>query len=164
MISEKNSLGTKALFMLLLGLLLPVSAWSQAVSPVDVSFDGEEVDIVRDASELRDQIDRPDRDLVDTALVFSNLGQEHARVGCAAFDANGETVGRILMRVPARGLRFALASDLSNSVDFVGHVECRTDLRVMGSAILLAPSSITDLSAKKIRRAGVTIFPVVATY
>ena len=160
MISGNNSLGTKAILMLLVGLLLPVSAWSQAITPVDV----EELDVVRDAAELREEIDRPDRNSVNTALVFSNLGRGDAVVGCAAFDSDGDTVGRILMRVPAHGLRFALASDLSQSVDFVGHVECRTGPRVMGSAILLAPSSITDLSARQVRRSGVTIFPVAATY
>ncbi|MDE0885696.1 MAG: hypothetical protein OSB70_09200 [Myxococcota bacterium] len=160
MISGIKSLGTKALLTLLLGLLLPIGAWSQTIAPVDM----EELDIVRDATDLRGELDRPDRDTVNTALVFSNLGGEDAVVGCAAFDSDGDTVGRILIRVPARGLRFALASDLSRNLDFVGHVECRTGLRVMGSAILLAPSSLTDLISRKIRRPGVTIFPVVATY
>ncbi|MDG2336236.1 MAG: hypothetical protein P8Q97_18695 [Myxococcota bacterium] len=160
MISGMNSLGTKSILTLLMGLMLPISAWAQGIVPVDM----EELDIVRDATDLRGELDRPDRDTVNTALVFSNLGGEDAVVGCAAFDSDGTTVGRILIRVPSRGLRFALASDLSRNLDFIGHVECRTGLRVMGSAVLLAPSSLTDLSARKVRRSGVTLFPVVATY
>ena len=86
-----------------------------------------------------------------------------ARVACRAFDADGDPVGRIWMHVPANGLRFVLASDLSHGQDFVGHAMCRTG-RVIGSAVLLAPSAITDLAVRPIRRRGSTVFAVVATY
>ncbi|MCS5636949.1 MAG: hypothetical protein NZ990_10555 [Myxococcota bacterium] len=159
MISMKNSFARKVLWAALLALLVPgyASAQVDAFSAID------EIEISRDAAELQAQIDLRDRDLVDTALVFTNIGLGSARVACRAFDANGDPVGRIRMHVPANGLRFVLASDLSHGQDFVGHVMCRTG-RVIGSAVLLAPSAITDLKARPMRRLGSTLFPVVASY
>ena len=41
---------------------------------------------------------------------------------------------------------------------------CRERYGVTSSAVLLAPSAITDLAVRPIRRRGSTVFAVVATY
>jgi hypothetical protein len=160
MIARKYSFGKISLWLVAFGLLLPSLGSAQRVSFPDI--DG--VEVARDATDLRDEVDRPDRDIVDTVLAFTNLGQGAARVSCVAFAANGEPVGSIWISVPANGMRFALASDISGSRDFTGHARCRTGPRVLGTSVLLAPGAITDLSVRQIRRPGMTIFTVIATY
>ncbi len=160
MIAREYSFGKKTLWLVIFGLLLPSLGSAQRVDFPDI--DG--VEVARDATDLRAEVDRPDRDIVDTVLVFTNLGQAAARVSCVGFAANGETVGSIWIHVPADGMRFALASDISRSRDFTGHARCRTGLRVLSTSVLLAPGAITDLSVRQIRRPGMTVFPVIATY
>jgi len=159
MISMKNSFARKVLWVALLALLVPgyASAQVDAFSAID------EIEITRDAAQLQAHIDVRDRDQFDTALVFTNLGNQSARIACRAFAANGDPVGRVWLHVPANGLRFVLASDLSHGEDYIGHVMCRTG-RVIGSAVLLGPSSLTDVAARPMRRLGSTVFPVVATF
>ena len=144
----------------LLGLLLPSYGAAQVAELPAGEMD--EIAIDRDSVELRDAMDIRDRDLINTALVFTNVAGDRARVGCHAFNADGEPVGRVRVYIPGGGLRFVFASDFGNSVDFVGHVTCRTSPRVRGSAVLLAPHAITDLSAQHNRRLGTILFPVVA--
>jgi len=67
-------------------------------------------------------------------------------VFCAAYDANGHALGRAAMRVPAKGLRYLRASDLSSGIDYVGQVRCRTGNEgVQGSAFLVSAGGVTDL-------------------
>ena len=160
MTSRANSLGKKALWLVLFGLLLPGMGLAQLVTPPDM--DG--VEIVRDEADLKAEVDRPDRDLVDTVLVFTNLARGATRVHCTAFNANGESVGSVWVGIPANGLRFALASDFTSSEDFVGHARCRTGPRILATSVLLTPSAITDLSVRQIRRPGMTVFPTIASY
>ena len=84
-----------------------------------------------------------------------------ARVDSENVDADGEPVGRVRVYIPGGGLRFVFASDFGHSVDFIGHVTCKTSPRVRGSAVLLAPHALTDLSAQHKRRLGTILFPVV---
>lgn len=142
-------------------LLLAPPALAQVAVSVD---DGIEVD--RDVDALVDDL-RPrdiDRDVADTALIFTNLGNTARRVRCVGFDKNGQPVGRVWLRVPALGLRYALASDLSNGVDFIGHAQCSSAVAVKGTAIFLGPG-LTDLPARNPSRVyGRIRFPLVATY
>ncbi|MBJ21961.1 MAG: hypothetical protein GY910_19535 [bacterium] len=116
-------------------------------------------------SELREAIDR-DTDVANTALVFNNTTSGDAVVVCTAFGANGNFIGRGTVRLPARGVRYLRASDLSGGADFVGSALCASRVRVAASAIFLAPGSITNLDviqagpwdAHNIR------FPLVASY
>ena len=123
-------------------------------------------EIVRDAVELtRELRPRPvdDVDVADTALVFTNTGLP-ARVYCAAFNKQGERVGRAWLKIPRLGLRYMLASDLSNDTDFVGHVQCSTGSRVKGSAVFLGPG-FSDLPVQQVERGvGRMLFHLVATY
>jgi hypothetical protein len=106
----------------------------------------EEVEVIRDAVELKEAMESTyDRDFVDTALVFTNQRRWGARVHCVGYDGNGRPVGRVWLKVPPRGVRFAFASDVANDRDFIGSVRCRTRGRVLGSAFLLKPLAITDL-------------------
>ena len=158
---KTKKIGSKTIYIMLLALLLPAAGFAQD----SVEYDPPEVEINRDDVQLQVEIDRPDRDLVDTALIFSNLNISPTRVGCRAYNADGEVVGRGYTHVPPTGLRFILASDLANDLDFVGQVHCTAAGRVIGTSVLLAPGAITDLTARQVRLGrGRTIFPVAASY
>ena len=135
-----------------------------AQAPIDFRDPG--VQIVRDATDLAiDLRPRPvdDVDVADTALVFTNLGARGSRVKCVAFGKNGAPVGRAWLKLPALGLRYLLASDLSNDRDFVGHAQCAVAAGVKGSAIFLGPG-LTDLPVLNPAAPGRVRFPLVATY
>lgn len=149
-----------ALWIMVLGLWAP----AYAVAQVSDTYEADAREITRDATALRADLRVDDRDLVDTALVFTNAGDARAIVLCRAFDADGERVGRIRLKVPAGGLRYALASDLSLGRDFVGRVQCSARSRVLASAVLLAPMAMTDLDVHQHQGIGSILFPVVATY
>ena len=125
-------------------------------------------DIERDAASLRDRIDLPpdpDRDVADTAIVITNLANRRGVACCVAFDYEGKPAGRGRVRVPPRGLRWLLASDISNDVDFVGSAQCFLSGEMLGSAIFLG-RGITDLPVhqRAVGRANRIAIPVVAHY
>ncbi len=107
-----------------------------------------------------------DRDIADTALVFSNATGGRVVVRCMAIGGNGQVLGRARTVIPGNGLRYLRASDLSGGVDFVGSAVCRANGRTDGSVVFLARSAITSLDVKRRYRLGVTSFkfPVVASY
>jgi len=145
-----------------LALFLAPAALAGAT--VASAADGVEVD--RDVTDLHSDL-RPrdvDRDVADTALVFTNLGNADTRVLCAAFNRNGRMIGRAWTKLPALGVRYMLASDLSGDRDFLGHVQCGAVGAVRGTAIFLGPD-LSDFPAEQIDGdAGRIRFPVVATY
>ena len=109
-------------------------------------------EILRDGIALADELMvRPeDRDTTDTAIVASNMGPRPALVICSAFNANGNVLGAARMRVPRRGLRYLRASDLSNGVDYVGQVRCRSaNANIFGSAFLIGPGGVTNLPVQQ---------------
>jgi hypothetical protein len=138
-----------------------IAAVDAAVEPVDAAA----VEVARDAFELREQMTHPDIDRVDTALVFTNAGSAHQRVVCVGFDEWGHRVGAIWLRVPAHGLRYARASDLSSGVDFVGSAECKSRGHIIATSVLAGPD-LTDLPAQtQVRDGGTHIrFPLLVTY
>jgi hypothetical protein len=152
----------------LIGLALIVAMATASTASAQVSAaDLPEVEIDRDADALRDEI-RPrikDIDLIDTVLVFTNTQSRSRPVRCLAFNRGGEPVGRTLTRLPANGVRYILASDLSNGRDFVGHVVCNTVGLVLPTGILLGPE-IENVGATvdEFESAARLRFPVVATY
>jgi hypothetical protein len=135
-------------------LALPVAA--QEAEPGEVEVD-------RDPGALLEAI-HADRDVVETALVFTNLLERDVRVGCRAFGRNGQLVGRAATGLPARGLRAILASDFAPGGDFVGSVQCVAGGRVLGEALLLAPGGISSLEVLQRPRNKSTglEFPLVA--
>ncbi len=148
-------------------LLLPAVAGAQAVKvEIDAVDPGPMIE--RDAADLAvDLAPRDvDRDVADTALVFTNLGDD-ARVLCVGFDKAGDPVGRAWVKVPRLGLRYLLASDLSNGADFVGHVQCASPGTVRGSAVFLG-AGFSDLTVEQPRRPTPRLsrmrFLLVATY
>ena len=125
-------------------------------------------DIERTADELRDRIEqppRPDVDVADTAVVLTNLAYERAVATCAAFDQGGNLLGRARVRIPRMGLRWLLASDLSDDADFVGSAHCFVTGRVAGTAVFLGPG-ITDLPVHPATIGGGQriVIPLVAHY
>lgn len=153
--------------LLAAGGALLVAPLAHALEPASAEALDEGIEITRDAASLTEEMrPRPvDRDVADTALVFTNLGGADRKVVCVGFDGNGRAVGRAWVKLPRRGLRYVLASDLSNGADFVGSAHCLTSGHVSGSVVFLGPD-LTDLRVeqKRNRRRGRIRFPVVATY
>ncbi len=127
------------------------------------------VDVSRDEVQLRaDMADAIDRNVAvaNTALVFNNASPRDTLVVCVAYDANGDVLGRKAAKVPARGVRYLRASDLSDGADFVGSAICRARGYVVSSAVFLAPGAITklDVVTRKGKRSTRARFPLIATY
>jgi len=125
------------------------------------------VEVERDAASLVDELRvRPDdRDVADTALVFTSYSHHRQRVICVAFNKNGRIVGKTLTVLPPRGVRYVLASDLANDLDFVGSAQCGSHSSVKGTAVFLGPG-LTDLPVRQVPHSGVgrMAFPLIATY
>lgn len=150
-----------SLFAFVMALLFSVGlAEAQLTELVDESRDEAELRV-----EIKDAIAR-DTDLSNTVLVFNNAGRRTTYVHCAAYNGNGRVLGRRIARVPAQGVRYLRASDLSNGVDFVGSVICKAREHVVASAIFLTPGAITNLEVvqKRSRRATRIRFPLVASF
>ncbi len=107
-----------------------------------------------------------DRDVADTALVFTNATGRRVMVKCVAIGANGNMLGRAHTHIPGNGLRYLRASDLAGGADFVGSAVCKADGNAAGSVVFLTRSAITSLGVKQRHRLGVTRFkfPLVASY
>ncbi len=128
------------------------------------------VDFERSAAELRDRIERPpvDPDRADTAVVLTNSGNTRAYAICWAFDDDGKPLGRTRIKIPPLGLRWVLASDLSNDQDFIGSVRCYVSGNLHGSAVFFGPG-ITDLPVRPVPQVATATghrieFPLVAHY
>lgn len=151
-------------------LLSLAAAWPLGASAQELDLALEPgapvLEIDRDGLDFRRVAPRPtDPPLTyDTALVFSNTARAGARVICKGFDDRGRPVGRAATFVPGLGLRYLLASDLSDGDAVLGQVQCATHGRVVGSAFLLGGSAgITGAPAKQADHDGAIRirFPVV---
>lgn len=158
-----NSLSSLALVGLLaLGLATPAFAQDKAAI---TATEGPE--IVRNVDDLVDVMRPEDPDVTDTVLLFTNRAGTSHRVKCVAFNKNGAAVGRAWLAVPRLGLRYALASDIANDLDFVGSVQCYVGANVIGSSVLVAAGEVSDLPVENGAMTGFgrrILFPVVATY
>lgn len=162
MTTTLNQYLNTAVTIIMLATLLIIGRVAGAQTAADVPS----VEIGRDGETLTDTLrPHPDRDIVDTALVFTNLRSRNTIMNCTAFGPRGSVIGRFRVRVPENGLRFVLASDVSNGGDFIGSARCLSIGDVAGSAFLLGPQ-LTDMQVRQHRGPqGVWItFPVVATY
>jgi hypothetical protein len=124
------------------------------------------VDVARGIDTLPDEIEPTpqDSDVADTALVFTNMSRSTTAVKCVAFNKNGRPIGRTRTVVPPLGLRYVLASDMSNGVDFVGQVQCAPRGRIVGSVVFIGPA-VTDLPVHNGKLGESRIrFPLVAHY
>ena len=124
------------------------------------------IQVVRDAAELQAMLKRrPDVDVIDTALIFNNPRRHQTLVACVGYNANGRALGRAYTVVPANGVRFLRASDISNGRDFLGSAECKARARVIPSSFVVgvgfsdAPARIVNGWDNSTIR-----FPVVASY
>jgi hypothetical protein len=149
-------------------LTAPVQARPErAAAALDAVSDPEAIEVDRDAVDLRTHIrDRSlDPDSVDTAVVFTNTRSTPALVKCVGFDDRGHIVGAARTRVPGNGLRYLRASDIAHDRDFVGSVLCKSNGRVIGSALLVG-AQLTDLEVRErsAKQRTVLRFPLVATY
>lgn len=151
----------------LVALALPVEA-QQAVA-VDPDKLDDAVEITRLPDELADaiRVPVPDRDTVNSALVFTHFSRAGwTVVKCLGLNAAGEPVGRAYTRIPPGGLRILFASDLTDGADVIGSVHCASRSNVVASGFLLAPGGVSNLPTRqrKLRDSVRMHFPVVATY
>lgn len=129
---------------------------------------GDEVglEVIRDATELQAMLKKaPDVDVVDTALVFNNPRRHKTLVACIGYNANGRVLGRAYTVVPANGVRFIRASDISNGRDFLGSASCRARARLIPASFIVGVG-FSDAPAKVVHswdESGMR-FPVVASY
>ena len=140
-----NRMGSRTAGLVMAGWIAVLVAPSALAQEATVATDIREVE--RTADGLRDRIEQPpdpDRDVADTAIVLTNLTYARAVATCAAFDDSGRLIGRARVRIPRMGLRWLLASDISNDVDFIGSTHCFVVGQVAVSAVFLGPG-VTDL-------------------
>ncbi len=149
--------------------LLALTAFLLTAGPALGQTDiGSVADITRDGADLRDVVARPvDPTIYDTALILTSRdGRDHVVV-CAAYDDQGNFVGRGKVVVPAHGIRYALLSDLTAGQPFLGSVTCRTRGKMIGSAFLLGGAAgVTGAPAQTVsgpRRSTIVRYPVVFT-
>ena len=149
---------------LLFGSTLLLAAPAGAEDPAPT----EGPEVVRGGAEFQALAAMPsaERTGVETALIFTNVGGSEFRVLCVAYDAEGSPIGHAWMRIPERGMRFLLASDLSAGTDFAGPVECLALGRVVPSGLLLTPSGISDVSSERYHgvHADFVRFPLAASH
>ena len=169
MITKHLTLHTLVIaFVTLLGAN-QISAQEVAIAGDAVSVDSGEdigIQVVRGADQLQAMLKRrPDVDVIDTALVFNNPRRHKTLIACVGYGANGNVLGRAYTVVPANGLRFIRASDISNGRDFLGSAKCKARARVIPSSFIVgvgfsdAPARVVNgWDDSSIR------FPVVASY
>ncbi len=153
--------GSASLLGIFCLMLLPLPLPAQQTEAAEL------VEVERDGVQLHDQIrdHRPDLDTVDTALVFTAVRSARSLVKCKGYDDNGQVVGAVRLRIPGRGLRYVLASDISRGRDFVGSVVCKTSGKILPSAVLLG-HGITDLGVEQAEGdySAIIRFPLVVSF
>ncbi len=131
--------------------LVLVAAPGLAQSTTEVEIDRSPDELAR---VLVDPVDPNDPDAVDSALVFTSQGGP-AAVRCTARDGHGDAIGSpVIVAVPAGGLRWIRASDLSNGADFIGGAHCTSLGPVIGSGFVVGPRGATDLRVREHRKSG----------
>lgn len=125
----------------------------------------------------------PEAPVLDTALVFTNVGSRPSHAEFAAFDDSGREVAAGEIDIPAGGLVYVLASRIAHAGEvrsFVGHVRAKATGRVHGRTVVLGAlgTDIDTINVVKRRRASTDegeaepetpllvsqiTFPVVAT-
>lgn len=157
------------LFTALIVSSSPVLANDAAIAADAVAIGpGDEVglEVIRDATELQAMLKKaPDVDVVDTALVFNNPRNHKTLVACVGYNANGRALGRAYTVVPANGVRFIRASDISNGRDFLGSASCKARSRLIPASFIVGVG-FSDAPARVVHGwdASSMRFPVVASY
>lgn len=92
--------------------------------------------VTGDSTELQAMLKKtPDVDVVDTALVFNNPRNHKTLVAWVGYNANGRALGRAYTVVPANGVRFIRASDISNGRDYLGSASCKARARLIPASL-----------------------------
>ncbi|MBT8139985.1 MAG: hypothetical protein KJP25_09445 [Gammaproteobacteria bacterium] len=160
---KKSCLGSA---ILAAPLLMSGPAFAQTALSVDSepSEKNPGVEIVRPVEDLADIV-RPhpvDRDFINTALVLTDAGGRGSVTYCVAYNQRGDAIGRGFSKVPGNGVRVVFASDLSNGVDFLGKIRCKSRDRVSGTAYIVgADFSDTRVHNLHDRAGSVISVPVV---
>ena len=82
----------------------------------------------------------PEAPVLDTALVFTNVGGRPAHAKFVAFDQAGSEIASGEIVIPANGLVYVLASRIANAggvSQFVGHVKAKAGGRVHGRTVVI---------------------------
>lgn len=157
----KKSLSRTSVFLTMLLILSMMSVGVSAQEPAEIEIDRDPTDI---AEILHPD---PDRDSVDTAIVFTSLQPTYAVIRCKGFGHNGHVIGNVRLLVPPNGLRYLRGSDVSAGRDFIGHVRCSTSgASVTASAFIVGTGSLANAPVEELRLDSVTNFrvPVVASF
>ena len=138
-----------------------------AIAADAIAIDGDiGTEVVRNGAELQDmlKLDR-DADVIDTALVFNNPRRHRTLIVCVGYNSNGRVLGRAHTVVPANGVRFIRASDISDGRDFLGSAECKARARVIPSSFIVGVG-FSDAPARVVHGWDDTAirFPIVASY
>ena len=99
----------------------------------------------------------PEAPVLDTALVFTNVGGRASHAKFAAFDRWGQEVASGEIEIPARGLVYVLASRIAGAggLDgFVGHVKAKATGRVHGRTVMIGAlgTDVDTINSTKRRR------------
>ena len=121
------------------------------------------VDVHHDPSDIADRM-RPDVDVVDTVLSFTNLVGGDNRATCVARNARGDRVGRARIKMPGHGIGFLLLSDMTHGVDVIASVNCTSARHVAASAFLVGNGEIVNLSVIQTGPDARIHIPIAAHY
>jgi hypothetical protein len=160
-------------------LLISILASTILVLAAPTTWALEEIDALSD----RIVDPAPEAPILDTALVFTNVGGSTSHAKFAAYDEWGEAIGGGEIEIPSNGLVYVLASRIAQAAGldgFVGHVKAKASGRVIARSVILGAlgteidavqhykrrrvsEDSTDSTTDGSRIVSHILFPVVAT-
>ncbi len=162
----KNHLLRTTLLAIATGMMLLAPTGYALAQDIGVTSTVQEFD--GNADVLRDQIrPRPDQDVVNSALIFTNPTNRASAVKCVVRNHRGNVVGRGWTKIAPQGVSLLSAAALSGGLDFIGSARCKARGPMVGQVVAIG-GGLTDLKVEQRydKRANVSnyLFPLVATY
>jgi len=128
----------KVFFSLIISAGLTSSVFAQSTADDNIT----EINIDRSEFELNDRVAQIPLAInaFNTAVLLTSYDERASTVHCSALNARGNVIGRVKTTVPSHGVKLLFASDLTQGVDFLGKISCKSRGQVIGSAYLLGPT------------------------
>jgi hypothetical protein len=139
------------------GLQTDADVVGTGVADIDV------VDVSHDPTDITDRM-RPDIDVVDTVLAFTNLVGAANSATCVARNEYGNQVGRARTKMRGHGIGFILLSDMTQSVDVIASVNCKSARHLVASAILVGSGEVENLPVIQTSPGAHILIPIAAHY
>jgi len=116
---------------------MPLSTGIASIGLVAARLEEQKIhySVTKFATPLALSLITPDVDVVDTALVFNNPRNHKTLIAWVGYNANGRALGRAYTVVPANGVRFIRASDISNGRDYLGSASCKARARLIPASL-----------------------------